>query len=81
MKQGVHIDNMRYVEDFESGSGGYDTLDFAMNDGKLFITSHSSKDDTEHGFNLDFNDWKMIRDAIDNYFKEQLKDAFVKSIF
>ncbi|WP_430534441.1 hypothetical protein [Listeria rocourtiae] len=81
MKQGVHIDNMRYVEDFESGSGGYDTLDFAMNDGKVFITSRSSNDDTEHGFNLDFNDWKMIRDAIDNYFKEQLKDAFVKSIF
>ncbi|EUJ29620.1 hypothetical protein [Listeria cornellensis] len=81
MKQGVHIDNMRYVEDFESGSGGYDTLDFAMDDGKIFITSHSSNDDTEHGFNLDFNDWKMIRDAIDNYFKEQLQDDFVKSIF
>ncbi|EUJ46699.1 hypothetical protein [Paenilisteria rocourtiae] len=81
MKQGVHIDNMRYVEDFESGSGGYNTLDFSMMDGSVIIASYSSTDESQHDFDIDFKDWKMIRDAIDNCFKEQLKDEFVKSIF
>ncbi|MBC2166165.1 hypothetical protein [Listeria booriae] len=81
MKQGVYIDNMRYVENFESGSGGYNTLDFDMADGNILISSYSSKDESQHDFVIKVNDWKVIRDAIDNYFKEQLQDEFAKSVF
>lgn len=69
-KTGIHIDELRYVEDFESGSGGQCEMIISRGtDDSVIISTVSTKNDVQHDFSIKKDDWMFIKQAIDRHLK------------
>lgn len=74
-KTGIYIDELRYVEDFDSGSGGQCEMRISMDEEErgesITVSTCSTNNDVQHDFNLKKNDWLLIRQAIDRHLESE----------